>query len=278
MSKNKCDEDGNVICNVCNGTAYEDNVMERYTNYVSKENLRKHGVHFCGHCGFSGKVDWIANARGESRLTDPDIEYLHDSITPFVALYSFTDYSPLEEIINPNHADERNEVRENIFKHLNNEISGNANPGHTFRLNRERFPTTQDLIYFNPDYIDDLQIDGELWHYLDSLRSISAARLVLEIISFYLDGMRVLPTKGMDKVINVVCEFFDNPDEPIYLLIDEQVRSELNYAGENADCCARDIGLNTFDDIVRLVKYAEKRTGYVATRKELEDKGVLFFD
>ena len=42
MSKNKYDEDGNIICFVCNGTAYDDNVMQRYTSYVSKEDLKKY--------------------------------------------------------------------------------------------------------------------------------------------------------------------------------------------------------------------------------------------
>ena len=145
-------------------------------------------------------------------------------------------------------------------------------------LDRELFPTMQDLKNFNPDDIDGLHINGGLWHYLNRLRSVAAARLVLDVIDFYLDGMKVLPTKGMDKVGDVVIEFYDNPDEPIHLLIDDQVRSELNYAAENVDCFARDMGFNTFDDIVRLVKDAEERTGYVATRKELEEEGFLFFD
>ena len=95
MSKNEYDEDGNIICHVCNGTAYDDNVMERYTNYVSKEDLRKYRVHFCGHCGVAVKIDWIDHARGVSRAEGADGEYFHDSITTFIALYSFTDYSPI---------------------------------------------------------------------------------------------------------------------------------------------------------------------------------------
>lgn len=278
MSKHKYDEDGNIVCPVCIGTAYDDDVMERYTNYFSKEDLRKYGVHFCSHCGFSGKIDWIDHATGVSRAEGADAEYFHDSITTFVALYSFTDYSPIEEIINLNDADERNEVRENIFKHLNKEISRFANHDHTFMLDREMFPTIQDVKNFNPDYIDDLHIDGELWHYLNRSRSVTAARLVLDVIDFYLDGMKVLPTKGMDKVRDVVNEFYDNPDASIHFLIHDDIRSTLKFAIDDVDYFARDMGFNTFDGIVKLVKDAEERTRYVATRKELEEEGFLFFD
>ena len=277
MSKHKFDEDGNIICHVCNGTAYDDNVMERYTNYVSKEDLRKYGVHFCGHCGFSGKVDWIDHARRVSRAEGADTEYFHDSITTFVALYSFTDYSPIEEIINLNDADERNEVRENIFKHLNKEISGFANNFHTFMLDRELFPTMQDLKNFDPDDIDDLHINGDLWDYLNRSCRVTAARLILDVIGFYLDGMNVLPTKGMDKVRDVFNEFY-NTDTPIHFLIDDDIRHILGFAIDDVDYFVRDMGLNTFDDIVKLVKDAEERTRYVPTRKELEEKGFLLFD
>ena len=212
MSKYYFDEDGNIICHVCNGTAYDDNVMQRYTNYVSKEDLRKYGVHFCGHCGFSGKIGWTDHARGVSKAKGADAEYFHDLITTFVALYSFTDYSPIEEIIDLNDADERNEVRENIFKHLNKEISGFANDFHTFTLDRKLFPTIYDLKKFDPDYIDDLHIDGDLWHYLDRSHNVTAARFVFEEISYNLDGMKVLPTKGMEKVRDVVDEFYYYPD------------------------------------------------------------------
>ena len=280
MSKNKWDEDGNIVCHVCKGTAYDDNAMERYTNYVSKEDLRKYGVHFCGHCGFSGKIDWIDRATDVSRVEGADAKYFHESISAFVALYSFTEYSPIKEIVNLNDADERNEVRESTFKHLNKEISGFANDNYIFMLDPERFPTIKDLKNFNPDYIDidDLHIDDELWHYLNISREVTAAKLVVDAIGYYLDGRKVLPTKGMDKVIDVVYEFYDNPDEPIHLFIDDQVRSELNCAAENVDCFARDMGFNAFDDIVRLVKDAEERTGYVATRQELGEMGLLFFD
>jgi len=282
MSKNKYDEDGNIICPVCNGTAYDDNVMECYTNYVSKEDLRKYGVHFCDHCGFAGKIDWIDHARGvrfdDLRIEGADAEYFHYSITTFVALYSFTDYSPIEEIINMNDADERNEIRENILHHISREISRFANDFHTFMLDRKLFQTIQDVKNFNPDYIDDLQIDGELWHYLNRSRNVTAAKLVLDVIDYYLDGMNVLPTKGMDKVRDVVHEFFYYPVNRIHFLIDEYIRDIFKLAIEEVDYLVRDMGLNTFDDIVKLVKDAEERTKYVATRKELEEKGLLFFD
>jgi len=278
MSKHKFDEDGNIICHVCNGTAYDDNVMERYTNYVSKEDLRKYGVHFCSHCGFSGKIDWIDHARGVSRCEGFDAEYFHDSITTFVALYSFTDYSPSEEIINLNDADERNEVRENIFRHLNDEIERSANHYHTFMLDRELFPTIQDLKNFDPNDMDDLHIDRGLWDYLNRSYHVTAAKLILDVIGFYLDGMNVLPTKGMDKVRDVVNEFYYTSDTSIHFLIHDDIRSALGFSIDDVDYFVRDMGLNTFDDIVKLVKDAEGRTRYVPTRKELEEKGVLFFD
>ena len=109
-------------------------------------------------------------------------------------------------------------------------------------------------------------------------RSVTAARLVLEVIDFYLAGMKVLPTKGMDEVRYVVNEFYNNPDTSIHSLIHDDIRFTLNFAIDDVDYFAQEMGLNTFDDIVKLVKYAEERTRYVATRKELEEKGVLFFD
>jgi len=278
MSKNKYDEDGNIICHVCNGTAYDDKVMQRYTNYVSKEDLRKYGVHFCSHCGFSGKIDWIDHASGASRAEGADAEYFHDLISTFVALYSFTDYSPIEEIIDLNDSDERNEVRENIFKYLNKEIDEVANPDHTFMLDRKMFPTMQDLKKFNPDYIDHLRVDYELRHYLNRSLNVTAARFVLEVIDYSLDGMKFLPTKGMERVRDVVHEFFYYPVNRIHFLIDEYIRDIFKLAIEEVDYLVRDMGLNTFDDIVKLVKDAEERTKYVATRKELEEKGLLFFD
>jgi hypothetical protein len=278
MSKNKFDEDGNIICHVCNGTAYDDSVMERYTSYVSKEDLRKYGVHFCGHCGFSGKIDWIDHASGVSRAEGAAGEYFHDLISTFVALYSFTEYSPIEEIIDLNDADERNEVRENIFKHLNNEISRFANVSHTFMLDRELFPTIRDLKNFNPDDIDDLHIDGELSYYLDRSLNVTAARFVLEVIDYYLDGMKVLPTKGMEKVRDVVDEFFYYPKNRIHFLIDHYIREIFEFAIDEVDYLVRDMGLNTYDDIVKLVKDAEERPRGIETREELEAKGVLFFD
>jgi len=278
MSKYEYDEDGNAVCFLCKGTAYDDKVMQRYTKYVSKEDLRKYGVHFCGHCGFAGKVEWIHHARGVSKAKGADAEYFHDLITTFVALYSFTDYSPIEEIIDLNDSDERNEVRENIFNYLNKEISRLANHNHTFMLDRELFPTIQDLKNFNPDDMDDLQIDDRLWDYLNRSRSVAAARMVLDVIDYYLDGMNVLPTKGMDKVGAVVDEFFYNPDEPIHLLIDDEIRYNLKLAIDDVDYLAQEMGLYNFDRIVKLVKDAEERTRYVATRKELEEAGLLFFD
>ena len=55
-------------------------------------------------------------------------------------------------------------------------------------------------------------------------------------------------------------------------------KATLSFAIDDVDYFARDMGLNTYDDIVKLVKDAEERTRYVATRKELEEKGVLLFD
>jgi hypothetical protein len=283
MSKNKYDEDGSIICPVCNGSAYDDNVMERYTNYVSKEDLRKYGVHFCGHCGFSGKIDWIDHASGVSRAEGADAEYFHDSITTFVALYSFTDYSPIEEIIDFNDVDKRNEVRKKKFYHLNREIDIFTNPDHTFMLDRKLFPTMQDLKKFNPDYIDDLHVDYELRHYLNRSLNVTAARFVLEVIDYSLidyplDGMKFLPTKGMERVRDVVDEFFYYPDNRIHFLIDDYIRDIFKLAIDEVDYLVRDMGLNTFDDIVRLVKDAEERPRGIETREELEAKGVLFFD
>jgi hypothetical protein len=278
MLKYEYDEDGNAVCFLCNGTAYDDNVMQRYTNYVSKEDLRKYGVHFCSHCGFAGKIEWIHHARGVSKAKGADAEYFHDLITFFVALYSFTDYSPIKEIIDLNDADERNEVRENIFKHLNKEISGFSHNFYTFTLDRELFPTIYDLKNFNPEYIDDLHIDGDLWHYLDRSLDVTAARFVFEVISYNLEGMKVLPTKGMEKVREVVNEFYYYPHNRIHFLIDGYIRDIFEFAIDEVDYLVRDMGLNTFDDIVKLVKDAEERTRYVATRKENEEIGVLLFD
>ena len=278
MSKYNFDEDGNIICPVCNGTAYDDKVMQRYTNYVSKEDLRKYGVHFCCRCGFAGKIGWTEYARGVSRAEGADAEYFHDLITTFVALYSFTDYSPIEEIIDLNDADERNEVRESIFNYLNKEISRFANDFHTFKLDRKLFPTIYDLKKFNPDHIDDLHFDGDLLHYLNRSLDVTAARFVFEVISYNLDGMKVLRTKGMEKVRDVVDEFYYYPDNRIHVLIDEYIRDIFEFAIDEVDYLVRDMGLNTFDDIVELVKYSEERTRHVATRKELEEAGLLFFD
>lgn len=278
MSKYQFDEDGNLICTVCNGTAYDDKVMQRYTKYVSKEDLRKYGVHFCGHCGFSGKIDWIDHATGVSRAEGADAEYFHDLITTFVALYSFTDYSPIEEIINLNDPDERNEVREYIFNHLNKEIDEVANSDHTFMLNREQFPTMKDLKKFNPDSIDDLHIDGDLLHYLNRSLDVTAARFVFEAISYNLEDLKVLPAKGMEKVRDVVDEYFYYPDNRIHFLIDDFIRDIFESAIDEVDSLVRDMGLNTFDDIVKLVKDAEERTRHVATRKKNEEIGVLLFD
>ena len=64
----------------------------------------------------------------------------------------------------------------------------------------------------------------------------------------------------------------------IHVLIDEYIRDTFEFAVDEVDYLVRDMGLNTFDDIVQLVKDAEERTRYVATRKELEEAGLLFFD
>jgi hypothetical protein len=282
MSKYNFDEDGNIICHVCNGTAYDDDLMHPFTQYVSKEDLRKYGVHFCDHCGVAGKIDWIDHARGvrfdDHRVKRADAVYFHDSITTFVALYSFTEYSPIEEIIDLNDADERNEVREKYFNDLNKEIDEVANPDHAFMLDRELFSTTQDLKYFNPDYIYGLKIDGELCNYLKRSRSAAVASLVLEVIDYYLDGMNVLPTKGMDKVRHVVNELYDNIDTPIDFFILYDFRESLKFATDDVDYFAREMGLNNFDEIENLLEDAEEKTRYVATRKGLEEIGVLLFD
>ena len=149
MSKYEYDEDGNAVCFLCNGTAYDDNVMQRYTNYISKEDLRKYGVHFCSHCGFAGKVEWVHHARGASIAKGADAEYFHHLITTFVALYSFTDYSPDKEIIDLNNADERNEIREDIFNYLEKEIRRYVKDSNIFMLDRKLFPTIYDLKKFN---------------------------------------------------------------------------------------------------------------------------------
>ena len=131
---------------------------------------------------------------------------------------------------------------------------------------------------FNPNVIDHLQIGGKLLEYLCRSRFVTVARLVIDVIDFHLDGMNWLSTKGMDKVRDLFNELYDNPDTPIHVLIDEDIRDCLEFAIDEVDYFARDMGLNTFDDIVKLVKDAEERTRYVASRKELEEKGVLFFD
>lgn len=280
MTQHKQDENGNYICPVCNGTAYDDKVMQRYTNYVSKEDLIKYGVHFCSKCGVDGWIDWIEYARGvsrfEERKANVDIDALIDNITSFVAIYWFTEFKYKIYLLGLDGAD-RHEQREHLFDCINAEISPH-NIDHIYSLDLDSFQTVEEIGDFNPDYIDGLNIGYNLYIYLNRSRDVTSATLVMNCISEYLDGRNVLPTKGLDAVINIFMELYPDEDEPIHPFLNDQIRFDLNYANGNADDFAIDIGLNSFDDIVKLVKDAEERTSYVATIEELQEKGVLFFD
>ena len=114
--------------------------------------------------------------------------------------------------------------------------------------------------------------------YLARSRDVTSAMLVINEISKYLDGRNVLPTKGLDAVINIFMELYPDEDEPIHPFLNDQIRSDLSKVSVDVDNFAIDIGLNSFSDVVKLLKDAEERTSYVATIEELQEKGVLFFD